>query len=142
MSPEELEATSPLHVEARPRASVEARPRAVSDEEAPRPPTPPTPARPSSPAAADDADDSAPAADDAAREFSSASDDRECPICFEAWNVNESKCFRTCCCKRICKKCDRRLGRICPLCREKRPANDAEVLARLRREGEGPRPWT
>lgn len=48
------------------------------------------------------------------------------------WDVNAGRCFRACCCKAVCKACNRRLGATCPLCREPRPETEGEVLARLR----------
>ena len=42
-----------------------------------------------------------------------------CPVCLEDWDVNELGHFtRVCCCQRICKSCEDKLGKgPCPLCR-------------------------
>jgi hypothetical protein len=60
-----------------------------------------------------------------------------CPVCFEEWDVNgTSYMFRVCCCRRVCRSCEYKVGNECPLCRVPRAKNDAEALAQLRRHVE------
>ncbi|KAH8056731.1 hypothetical protein JL720_14201 [Aureococcus anophagefferens] len=60
-----------------------------------------------------------------------------CPICLEEWNVNTPGMLRICCCRKVCKSCERKIGfGACPLCRISCPNDDAELLARLRRHVE------
>jgi TPR repeat protein len=62
-----------------------------------------------------------------------------CPICLEAWDVNASDVFLTCCCRRVCRSCNDKTKKgsdACPLCRIPRAENAAERLARLRRHVE------
>ena len=59
-----------------------------------------------------------------------------CPICLEDWDVNLSKCLRTCCCRQVCGACmSKTKGMPCPLCRAPYPT-PAESLARIRRHAE------
>ena len=59
-----------------------------------------------------------------------------CPICLEDWDVNLTPCFRTCCCRMVCRSCmDKTKGVPCPLCRAPYPT-PAESLARIRRHAE------
>ncbi|EGB03067.1 hypothetical protein AURANDRAFT_34508 [Aureococcus anophagefferens] len=45
--------------------------------------------------------------------------------------------LRICCCRKVCKSCERKIGfGACPLCRISCPNDDAELLARLRRHVE------
>ena len=63
-----------------------------------------------------------------------------CPICLEAWSVNLNLGdteLRTCCCRMICRSCSMKIGRNpCPLCRMPYARNQAEVVARMRRNVE------
>jgi hypothetical protein len=60
-----------------------------------------------------------------------------CPICLEEWDVNASRVIRICCCRLVCKSCERKIGfDACPLCRIPPPETDAEQLSRLRRHVE------
>jgi hypothetical protein len=60
-----------------------------------------------------------------------------CPVCFEDWDVNESNVFRVCCCRKVCRSCQDKVGTgACPLCRVPHPKTDAEQLAQLRRHVE------
>ncbi|KAH8051980.1 hypothetical protein JL722_10425 [Aureococcus anophagefferens] len=41
-----------------------------------------------------------------------------CPICLEEWDVNTPLVFRTCCCRRVCRSCQDKIGfdaRVSPL---------------------------
>ena len=60
-----------------------------------------------------------------------------CPICLEAWDVNNLDVFRTCCARSICSSCHDKIGKHqpCPLCLA--PCGDvATALVRLRRHVE------
>jgi len=60
-----------------------------------------------------------------------------CPICLEEWDVNATNVFRSCCCRRVCRSCQDKIGTgACPLCRLPCAKNNAENLARLRRHVE------
>jgi hypothetical protein len=60
-----------------------------------------------------------------------------CPICLEEWDVNDPGMLRVCCCRKVCKSCEDKIGlEACPLCRIPRAENAAENLARLRRHVE------
>jgi hypothetical protein len=59
-----------------------------------------------------------------------------CPICLEEWDVNARGVLRICCCRKVCKSCEDKIGNACPLCRLPRAENDAEQLERLRRHVE------
>jgi TPR repeat protein len=60
-----------------------------------------------------------------------------CPICLEEWDVNAPGVLRVCCCRRVCRSCEEKIGTdACPLCRVPFPESDAEDLARLRRHVE------
>ena len=57
-----------------------------------------------------------------------------CPVCYEDWDVNATTRIRKCCCRKICRACDDKVGyNPCPLCRAPASKSDAEDLARLRR---------
>ena len=59
-----------------------------------------------------------------------------CPICLEEWDVNSVSSFCCCCCRKVCQKCDEKIGTgACPLCRLPH-GTDAEQLAQLRRHVE------
>jgi TPR repeat protein len=60
-----------------------------------------------------------------------------CPICLEEWDVNGAGGFRVCCCRKVCRSCDDKIGTdACPLCRIPCAEDHAEHLARLRRHVE------
>ena len=60
-----------------------------------------------------------------------------CPICLEEWDVNDAFVFRVCCCRKVCRSCERKIGfDACPLCRIPCAKTHAERLARLRRHVE------
>jgi hypothetical protein len=60
-----------------------------------------------------------------------------CPICLEEWDVNAGGVFRVCCCRKVCRSCEDKIGSdACPLCRLPCPNGPAEQLARLRRHVE------
>jgi TPR repeat protein len=60
-----------------------------------------------------------------------------CPICLEEWDVNAMPVIRVCCCRKVCRSCNKKIGfEPCPLCRLPPAENDAEDLARLRRHVE------
>jgi TPR repeat protein len=59
-----------------------------------------------------------------------------CPICLEEWDMNTPGVFRTCCCRKVCRSCQDKIGNACPLCRMPRAETEAESLARLRRHVE------
>jgi TPR repeat protein len=59
-----------------------------------------------------------------------------CPICLEEWDVNTGNVFRVCCCRKVCRSCEDKIGNACPLCRLPRAKTNAEDLARLRRHVE------
>jgi TPR repeat protein len=58
-----------------------------------------------------------------------------CPICLEEWDVNAPGVLRVCCCRKVCRSCEDKIGNACPLCRVP-VEDDAEELARLRRHVE------
>jgi len=59
-----------------------------------------------------------------------------CPICLEEWDVNAPYELRICCCRKVCKSCEDKIGDACALCRVPCPKNNAELLAQLRRHVE------
>jgi len=60
-----------------------------------------------------------------------------CPICLEEWDVNDTGVIRICCCRKVCRSCESKIGRdACPLCRVPCARTHAETLARLRRQVE------
>jgi hypothetical protein len=60
-----------------------------------------------------------------------------CPICLEEWDVNAPTVLLVCCCRRVCRSCEEKIGTgACPLCRMPGPEDHAEQLARLRRHVE------
>ncbi|KAH8072551.1 hypothetical protein JL720_11116 [Aureococcus anophagefferens] len=60
-----------------------------------------------------------------------------CPICLEEWDVNTPGVNRICCCRRVCRSCEDKIGTdACPLCRVPCAETQAEQLARLRRHVE------
>jgi hypothetical protein len=59
-----------------------------------------------------------------------------CPICLEEWDVNGNTVFRVCCCRKVCRSCEDKIGDACALCRVPCPKDDAEQLAQLRRHVE------
>ena len=60
-----------------------------------------------------------------------------CPICFEEWDLNETRSLQICCCRRVCGSCVEKIGFApCPLCRTPCAEDEAEQLARLRRHVE------
>ena len=61
-----------------------------------------------------------------------------CPICLEAWDVNNQEMLRICCCLKVCQSCEYKIGlrEACPLCRLPSDGTDVEQLARLRRHVE------
>jgi TPR repeat protein len=60
-----------------------------------------------------------------------------CPICLEEWDVNAPGVLRVCCCRLVCRSCEKKIGSdACPLCRVPRPETEAGILARLRRHVE------
>jgi len=60
-----------------------------------------------------------------------------CPICLEEWDVNAEWVFRVCCCRKVCRSCENKIGiDACPLCRVPCPRGPAEQLAQLRRHVE------
>jgi TPR repeat protein len=64
-----------------------------------------------------------------------------CPICLEDWewhwDVNDTGVFRICCCRKVCRSCEDKIGRdACPLCRVPYASTHTEQLARLRRHVE------
>ena len=63
-------------------------------------------------------------------------DDTRCPVCLEDWNVNFKATFFSCCYKRVCSACTRKVhakSGKCALCRAPACRDDAEQVARLRR---------
>jgi TPR repeat protein len=70
------------------------------------------------------------------REPASARFGSRCPICLEEWDVNDPGVLRVCCCRRVCRSCEDKIGNACPLCRLPRAKTNAEQLARLRRHVE------
>jgi len=58
-----------------------------------------------------------------------------CPICLEEWDVNDPGMLRVCCCRRVCRSCNDKIGNACPMCRVP-CAEDAEALAQVRRHVE------
>jgi TPR repeat protein len=71
------------------------------------------------------------------REPASARFGSRCPICLEEWDVNATNMLRVCCCRKVCRSCEDKIGfEACPLCRLPCPKTDAENLARLRRHVE------
>ena len=58
-----------------------------------------------------------------------------CPICLEAWDVNQDHALFTCCCRQICTPCTLKLGcdGLCPLCRMPRHSSGKEHLDRIER---------
>jgi hypothetical protein len=63
-------------------------------------------------------------------------DDTRCPVCLEDWNVNFKATFFSCCYKRVCSACTRKVhakSGKCALCRAPACHDDAECVARLRR---------
>jgi hypothetical protein len=71
------------------------------------------------------------------REPTSARYGSRCPICLEEWDVNDEGVFRICCCRMVCRSCERKIGfDACALCRVPRAKSHAEHLARLRRHVE------
>ena len=64
-----------------------------------------------------------------------------CPVCFEEWDVNDTRLhshIRHCCCRLVCSTCSDKISddETCPLCRLKGPKTDAEQLAMIRRHVE------
>jgi hypothetical protein len=70
------------------------------------------------------------------REPTSARFGGRCPICLEEWDVNGPGVFRVCCCRLVCRSCNKKIETACPLCRIPRAESYAEELARLRRHVE------
>ena len=71
------------------------------------------------------------------REPLSARHGSRCPICLEEWDVNTKHVFRVCCCRRVCRSCQDKIGTgACPLCRIPCAKSHAEQLAQLRRHVE------
>jgi len=60
-----------------------------------------------------------------------------CPICLEEWDVNARNVFRSCCCRKVCRSCQDKIGTgACPLCRLPCAETDADILAQIRRHVE------
>ena len=63
-----------------------------------------------------------------------------CPICLEAWDVNQQTRLQSCCCRWICMPCFRKTygehGGSCPICAAPPPTSEAGYLAELRRHVE------
>jgi TPR repeat protein len=70
------------------------------------------------------------------REPASARYGSRCPICLEEWDVNDMGVLRVCCCRLVCRSCNKKIETACPLCRIPRAENAAESIARLRRHVE------
>ena len=50
--------------------------------------------------------------------------------------MNAPRALRICCCRRVCRSCEDKVGDECPLCRVPLAKSDAEAIARLRRHVE------
>ena len=61
-----------------------------------------------------------------------------CPICLEAWEVNEWNAMVCCCCRMICESCASKLPfhAPCPLCHSPPLLTHADSLAAIRRHVE------
>jgi TPR repeat protein len=60
-----------------------------------------------------------------------------CPICMEEWDVNVTNVIRVCCCRKVCRSCEKKISfGACPLCRVPCAEDNAEALTRLRRHVE------
>ncbi len=68
------------------------------------------------------------------REPQSARWGSRCPICLEEWDVNGHGMLRGCCCRKVCRSCQDKIGSegACPLCRIPCAKTHAETLAHLR----------
>ena len=64
-----------------------------------------------------------------------------CPICLEDWEVKSDFSMFSCCCRKVCLSCDKKIlfdsgekpSRPCPFCRAPTPQSYSEKLARIRR---------
>ena len=64
-----------------------------------------------------------------------------CPICLEDWEVKSDFSMFSCCCRKVCLSCDKKIpfdsgekpSRPCPFCRAPTPQSHSEKLARIRR---------
>ena len=66
-----------------------------------------------------------------------------CPVCFEDWDENLAPYIRFCCCKYVCRSCDRKWGgedAPCPICRTPWPKSIDKQLAMLRSKVESDNP--
>ena len=65
-----------------------------------------------------------------------------CPICLEKWDVNEPNVLRVCCCRTVCRWCDKKIKmkEPCPLCRAPAIKSEAEALKILRRHVDNEQP--
>ena len=60
-----------------------------------------------------------------------------CAVCCRKLDVNVTPCYRSCCSRDICDSCwDKIYEKPCPLCHAPWARDDAETLARIRRQAE------